>query len=441
MTLRIRSDKTVILSYFSFVILFGASLLKLPFSWKGPEPLAWIDALFTSTSAVCVTGLASVDTALYTRFGQAIVALLIQTGGLGIIAFATLYVVIPRKRISLLNRGIIKDFYVDEVEHRPRLIIRDILLLTVAIELIGASLLYIRFSRYEDAVFISLFHAISAFCNAGFSTFSTNLEGFVTDPIVNYTIAGLITLGGIGFIVMRDVGNRIAGRKQHLSHHSKIVLLMSFLLLSIGAVAFYFLETNGSMKNMTIFQRITASIFQSVTPRTAGFDTIPQNTLTQGSVLLTLLLMFIGASPASTGGGIKTTTFFIILLAGFRDLDPKDKINLHGRSISARRVIKAFSIAVKGLAIVFVSVILLLLTESSGNRPNQLIGIVFEVISAFGTVGLSLGLTAGLSVAGKTVIILTMFAGRVGLFAMSLPRPAKAVEHFAELPSTDLLIG
>ncbi len=441
MKFKIRSDKAFILTYFTLIILTGACLLKLPFSWKGPEPLRWIDALFTATSAVCVTGLVSVDTALYTRLGQFFIALLIQTGGLGIIAFATMYIVIPRKRISLMNRGIIKDFYVDEVENKPKVIIRDILLLTLTIELIGAGLLYTRFRNYEQGLFISLFHAVSAFCNAGFSTFSTNLEDFKLDPLVNYTIAGLITLGGIGFLVMRDVGNRIFRNGKRLSHHSKTVLAVSTFLIISGALVFFFMEKNGSMKGMTVLQRITASIFQSVTPRTAGFDTIPQNTLSHGSVLVTMLLMFIGASPASTGGGIKTTTFFIIVLAGFRDVDAKDKINLDGRSIPARKVIKALSIAVKGLAIVFTAVILLLVAETAANKSVQLVEIVFEVISAFGTVGLSLGLTPGLSDLGKLILVATMFSGRVGLFAMSLPRPAKAVEHFAELPTTDLLIG
>ncbi len=441
MILKIRNDKIFILTYFSLVILCGAFLLQMPFSWRGPEPLRWIDALFTSTSAVCVTGLTSVDTALYSRLGQMIIALLIQTGGLGIIAFATMYVVIPRKKISLMNRGIIKDFYVDEVENKPKLIIRDILLLTLAIELIGAGLLYIRFRHYENALFISFFHAVSAFCNAGFSTFSTNLEDFKLDPLVNYTIAGLITLGGIGFLVMRDVGNRLFRKGKRLSHHTKTVLGVSAFLVIVGATVFFFLEKNVSMSGMTVLQRITASIFQSVTPRTAGFDTIPQNSLTHGSILITMLLMFIGASPASTGGGIKTTTFFIIVLAGFRDVDGKDKINLDGRSIPARKVIKALSIAVKGLAIVFIAVILMLIAEGTAKNSVQLVEILFEVISAFGTVGLSLGLTPGLSDFGKLILIATMFSGRVGLFAMSLPRTARAVEHFAELPTTDLLIG
>jgi trk system potassium uptake protein TrkH len=441
MTFKIRNDKIFILFYFSMIILTGACLLELPFSWKGSDPLRWVDALFTSTSAVCVTGLTSVDTSLYTIFGQFVIAMLIQTGGLGIIAFATIYVVIPRKRISLMNRGIIKDFYVDEVENKPKLIIRDILLLTLTIELIGAGLLYIRFRHYDNGLFISLFHSISAFCNAGFSTFSTNLEDFKLDPLVNYVIASLITLGGIGFLVMRDVGNRLFRKGKSLSRHSKTVIGVSCFLVFAGAFVFFFMEKNGSMKGMTWMQRITASIFQSVTPRTAGFDTIPQNTLAHGSILVTMLLMFIGASPASTGGGIKTTTFFIILLAGFRDLDRKDKINLDGRSIPARKVIKALSIAVKGLTIVFVAVLLLLVAETMAKKSVQLLEIVYEVISAFGTVGLSLGLTQRLSDMGKLILVATMFSGRVGLFAMSLPQSAGSVEHFAELPTTDLLIG
>lgn len=438
---RFQSDKTFILFYFFLIIIIGACVLVLPFSWNGPEPLSFIDALFTSTSAVCVTGLITVDTTLYSKFGQLVIMLLIQTGGLGIIAFAMIYIVNSRKRVSIMNSGIIRDYYVAEVGNSPRMIIKDIVIRTFIIEILGACFLMVRFRYSEHAVFNSLFHAVSAFCNAGFSTFPDNLESYILDPVINMTIMSLVVLGGIGFIVMRDVGNLITGRSFRISAHSKAVLIMTGFLISAGFLAFFFLEYEVSMKALTLPQKILASLFQSVTPRTAGFDTIIQSKLSQPSVFLTMLLMFIGASPASTGGGIKTTTFFVLVLAAFREPDNHDRMKLGNRSIPARKIIRALSIAVKGLLIVLIATFGIMAAQSIAGKPLHTLDIIFESISAFGTVGLSLGITSSLSSVSKCILILAMFSGRVGLFAMSLPKSTKAVERFAGLPSTDLLIG
>ena len=442
MGIRISSTKVVIFGYFIGIILAGSFLLMLPFSWRGEEPLRYIDALFTSTSAVCVTGLITVDTALYSRFGQFVVALLIQTGGLGIITFATIYLAAPRKRISLVNRAIIKDYYIEEVEYNPKEMIRHILTMTLVIEGLGAGLLYIRFRNLPDGLFMAVFHAVSAFCNAGFSTFSDNLEGYVRDPIVNFTIMSLIVSGGIGFLVMKDIALCLRGKKRRLSYHSRMALGVTAFLIFGGAAAFLALEHGRAMASLAIGEKVMASLFASVTPRTAGFDTILPSAFSTPSVLLTILLMFIGASPGSTGGGVKTTTFFVAVLAAFKGTDERDNLAVGKRSVSAQTILKAFSVIGKGVGIVLAGVILVLLAERG--RPGSSIGLtqaLYEVVSAFGTVGLSLGITASLGDFAKMVLILTMFAGRVGLFAMSLPRSSRRIDRYADFPSTDVLIG
>jgi trk system potassium uptake protein TrkH len=443
MSIRLSRDKITILSYFSGIILAGSFLLMLPVSWKGPAPLSYIDALFTSTSAVCVTGLITVDTALYSRFGQAVIAGLIQFGGLGIITFATIYVALPNKRISLVNRSMIRDLYLDEVEHNPKAIVRDILVATVGIEAIGFIFLLFRFGSLPDGAFIALFHAISAFCNAGFSTFSTSLEAYVADPLVTITIMCLIVLGGLGFIVLRDLAARARGRKRRLSTHSRVVLAMTAFLVFGGAAVFLYIEGGHSMRGLGPGAKVLAAFFQSVTPRTAGFDTIATNRLSDASVLITIILMFIGASPGSTGGGVKTTTFFILVMTALRGVDDEGNLALGKRSIGPGNIIKALRVLAKGVLIVLLSTTLVLVFER-GPVAAGVIGlteVLFEVVSAFGTVGLSLGITSSLLDASKLVIILTMFAGRIGLFAMSLPAGERRIERYARLPESDLLIG
>jgi trk system potassium uptake protein TrkH len=368
--------------------------------------------------------------------------LLIQTGGLGIITFATIYLAAPKKRISLVNRSIIKDYYIEEVEYNPKEMIRHILTMTLAIEGLGAALLYIRFRHLPDGLFLSIFHAVSAFCNAGFSTFSENLEGYVRDPIVNFTIMGLIVSGGIGFLVMKDAALRLRGRKRRLSYHSRMAIGVTAALILGGAAAFLALEHGRAMEKLSLGEKVMASLFAAVTPRTAGFDTIVPSAFSTPSVLLTIILMFIGASPGSTGGGVKTTTFFVAVLAAFRGTDEKDNLTVGKRSVSASTTLKAYSVIGKGVGIVLAGVILVLVAERG--RPGSTIGLtqaLYEVVSAFGTVGLSLGITSSLGDLAKLVLILTMFAGRVGLFAMSLPVSSRRIDRYADFPSTDVLIG
>jgi trk system potassium uptake protein TrkH len=441
MKIRIGRDRVFLLGYFLGIILLGSMLLALPAAWKGDGRLRYIDALFTSTSAVCVTGLITVDTALYTRFGQAVIMCLIQMGGLGLITFATLYLALPRRRISIISRGLISDYSLSEVEYQPKRIISSILGLTLAIEGAGMLLLNIRFGKMGLPFFVSAFHAVSAFCNAGFSTFSDNLEGFVFDPIVNFTIMGLIVSGGIGFIVMRDVGKTLSKKKNHLSYHSIVVLQTTAALIVAGAAAILVLEYNAAFKGMTLGQKIMASLFASITPRTAGFDTVLPSKFGTGSILITMLLMFIGASPASTGGGIKTTTFFILIMTAFKYRDGADSVEFRGRSINGHTIFKAVGVVVKGIVIVLTAVILIQVFERARGNPLPTIEVLYEVISGFGTVGLSLGITSNLCDASKMILIFTMFFGRIGLFAMALPKTGRKIEGYASLPGADLMIG
>lgn len=439
MSIHIGRDKILILTYFIFVILLGSALLAIPGVFSGGR-LRYVDALFTSTSAVCVTGLITVDTAQYSRLGQIIIMLLIQTGGLGIITFATIFLALPRQRISIVNKGVISDYALSEVEYQPKVIIRSIVKYTLCFEAIGAAAYAIRFRALGYPFFYAVFHAVSAFCNAGFSTFSDNLESFVTDPIVNFTTMSLIVIGGIGFIVIRDLRKYLTGERTHLSYHSKIVFETTAALIFVGAAIFFLLERNAAMSGLNFPQKIMASLFQSVTPRTAGFDTIAQNRFSQGSQLLTMVLMFIGASPASTGGGVKTTTFFILVMTAFRYKDTSDLVNHGGRSLMPRTVYKAVGIVVKGVLVVFAASVIIILTEAWAGRPVTLVAAVFETISAFGTVGLSQGITSSLHSLSKIVLIVTMFIGRVGLFALALPKANRDVEGYARLPAADIMI-
>lgn len=439
MNVRIGRDKLLVLGFFFSLILTGSVLLAIPGVYAVGR-LSWIDALFTATSAVCVTGLITVNTADFSLVGQILIMLLIQTGGLGIITFSTIFLTTTRKRISIVGKGIIGEYAIPEVEHRPRVIISSIVRYTLAVEGIGFLFYALRFTRLGYPIFTALFHAVSAFCNAGFSTFPDSLETFVTDPLINATTIALIVSGGLGFLVLKDIRKVFSGERTHLSYHSSIVLKTTLFLLATGAAAFYFLESKGAFASLTLPQKLMASLFQSVTPRTAGFDTIPQTALGGGSQLLTMLLMFIGASPASTGGGVKTTTFFILMMTAFRYKDASDRVDHAGRSIMPRTVYKAAGVVVKGVLIIVAGAILIHLAEVAHGENLALMDVVFEVTSAFGTVGLSRNLTFSLHSLSKIVLIVTMFIGRVGLFAFALPRVGKDLEGYARLPSADILM-
>lgn len=398
---------------FATVILLGAILLNAPIASQNNQSVGFVNALFTSTSAVCVTGLIVVNTAEHwSVFGQVVIMFLIQIGGLGFMTMATLIALLMGKRIGLKNRIIMQEalgqFTISGV---VRLTIR-IIQATFIIEGLGAILLAIRFIPdygVGQGIYFGIFHSVSAFCNAGFDIIGNSLENYVGDPIINFTIMGLIILGGIGFTVIIDV---IKSKKfRSLSLHTKVVIWITAGLILSGFAFFFLLEyTNVTFQGLTLPEKMLAAMFQSVTPRTAGFNTIPTGALKDSSKFLTIIYMFIGGSPGSTAGGIKTATFGVIIFAVYMEIIGKEDVEVGNRRISSETVSRALAILMIALTIVSFVTIILSLTE-----PDfSFLDVLFETVSAFGTVGLSTGMTGGLSTVGKIIVSITMFLGRLG---------------------------
>jgi len=415
--------------------------LCIPGVWLGQSPLSLLDGIFTATSAVCVTGLIVVDTAQFSRFGQLVIMLLIQLGGLGIVSFAMIYTS-KRRRISFVNRAIIKDLFIDEIEYNPKKIIKSIILTTLVVEGLCGLLLFLRFRslHVEHPLFTGLFHAVSAFCNAGFSTFSVNLENYRGDWFVNLTIMLLIIVGGIGFAVIKDVSAVFSRRKRHLSFHTRIVLAMTMALLVLGTLFFYVAEYDHAYDGFTVPEKLLAAFFQSVTPRTAGFDTVAPALLGLPSILIVIFLMFTGGSPGSTAGGIKTTTLFTALVLAWRGNERDGSVAWKGARLNAAILSRTLLIIVRSLVIVAVAVVGLVIFEFPKGSAG-FVDLLFETVSAFATVGLSCGITAGLGIAGKSILIATMFAGRVGIFAMIVSQIKDSPDRFTEYPDETLMLG
>jgi trk system potassium uptake protein TrkH len=405
---------------FGIIILIGTLLLALPIATKNGTSIGLVNALFTATSAVCVTGLVVVDTGTYwTIFGKTIILMLIQIGGLGFMTMATAGAFIMGRRIGLRNRLIMQEALNQMSISGVVRLTKYVILTTFMIEGIGAFLLSFKFIPqfgFAKGLAFSVFHSISAFCNAGFDIMGnyTSLTSFVTDPLVNMVIMGLILIGGIGFSVIIDIARNKQYKK--LSVHSKLVIMTSLVLLGAGFILFLAIEWNNpaTLGELTIPQKILGAMFQSVTPRTAGFNTIPIDQLETPSKLITMVLMFIGGSPGSTAGGVKTTTVGIMILTILMVIRGKDEIEFSFRRISKDTANKALAIFGIVLTIALTIITLLTITE-----PNlEFIDIVFEVFSALGTVGLSTGITSSLSTVGKLIIAIAMFFGRVGPLTM-----------------------
>jgi trk system potassium uptake protein TrkH len=416
-----RSNAWYLLTFFIILISIGAFLLGLPGVWRGGRGLGFTDAVFTASSAVCVAGLSVVDPSGFSRFGQAVLLFLIQTGGLGIISFSSILLTIPGKRLAMIQRTSIQGFYLDGVEYRPRIIVRNILIFTACIETGGAAglALLFRANGVEDWLFMGVFHAVSAFCNTGISLFETGLLRFNNDVPLMLLISLLIILGGLGFIVIEDLLKLLMGRRRSLSYHSRVVLGMSALLLFGGAVLFYILERRRSFSAMGLDEAFVKALFQSVDTRSAGFAFVPQGGLSRPSKLLACLFMLMGGAPGSIAGGIKITIVFVLLALIFRKPDASGDINVFHHRLGGRTIHRAVVYTLKALALLLLCIGALTVCEGGGGQ--SLGALVFEVFSAFTTVGLSLGATEKLSAAGKWVIIAAMFAGRVGLAALAFP--------------------
>ncbi len=406
------------------LILFGAVLLLLPLSVRGDAEVHFIDALFTSTSAVCVTGLIAIDVAdHFTTFGQAVVAVLIQVGGLGVTSIGVGLILAARKNVGLKGRILLKEaLNIEGIKGMIRLV-KSILLMTLCFELMGIVLSFLVFVQdypVLKALWISIFHSIAAFNNSGFDILGglRNLIPYQNNILLNLTTSGLIIFGGLGFLVILDVLKKRSFRK--LTLHSKVVLTTTLTLLVAGTLL---LKATEDITWLGAF-------FQSVSARTAGFSTYPIGEFTNAGLFTLIILMFIGASPGSTGGGIKTSTFFV-LSQHVRSLFTKRHISAFRRNIPLEVFSKACTISLLSLLLVCVGTFFLCVLEPE----YSFVQLLFEEVSAFGTVGLSTGITPTLSVASKLILIFTMFAGRVGTFTlltMWIDRPAPSVRYTEE---------
>ncbi|MDD2228596.1 MAG: TrkH family potassium uptake protein [Candidatus Cloacimonetes bacterium] len=404
---------------FAGVIMVGTVMLMLPAASVKGQVTHFLDALFTATSATCVTGLVVVDTGSYfTLFGQIVILVLIQIGGLGIMTISTAFALMLGQRLTLKLENVMQRVVGENQAVSVLKLLRIIVLVTVFIEFMGAVFLFFSFSKVlptSQALYNAIFHSISAFCNAGFSLWSDNMMSFVDSPVVNLTITFLIILGGLGFTVIIDLSRKVfsSDKVRKLTLHSKIVLATSGALILLGFVALFIAEYHGTMQGFTISRRLLSSWFQSVTTRTAGFNTIDIGKLSSASVLVTLVFMFIGASPGSTGGGVKTTTFAVLMLSVVSMLRGRRDLSVFNRKIAISNAREATTLLTIAAGIIFVIVFLLMLVE-----PFSFEEIIFESISAFGTVGLSMGITGDLSHVGKMLITLLMYIGRIGPLTM-----------------------
>ncbi len=409
---------------FALVILLGTGLLLLPVSVREEAQVTFIDALFTSTSAVCVTGLIAIDTAdHFTPFGQGVVAALIQVGGLGVTSLGVGLILAAKKRVGIKGRALVKEsLNVDSFKGMVRLV-KAVLFMTLCFELAGVALSFPVFVQdYPPlhALGISVFHSIAAFNNSGFDILGglRNLIPYQSSVLLNLTTCGLIIFGGIGFLVILDVLKKRSFRK--LTLHSKVVLTTTAVLLAAGTLL---LKATEDISWMGAF-------FHSVSARTAGFSTYPIGEFTDAGLFTLIILMFIGASPGSTGGGIKTSTFFV-LAQEVRSLFNKKHVGAFRRSISSEILSKASIISLLSMLLVCIGTFLLCVLEPE----YEFVQLLFEEVSAFGTVGLSTGITPDLSDASKLVLIFTMFAGRVGAFTLLsiwIDRPAPAARYTEE---------
>ncbi|MHB0884601.1 MAG: TrkH family potassium uptake protein [Bacillota bacterium] len=435
------SPAQILVFGFAGLILVGAVLLTLPIATRDGAGLPFIDALFESTSATCVTGLVVVDTLdTFTTFGQTIILLLIQFGGWGIMTLATLVFLFLGKRISLRERLVMREALNQLTLEGMVRLTRYVILVSLVIEGAGALLLSFRFIPQFGlgrGVWMSVFHAISAFCNAGFDLIGgfRSLTPYVRDPLVTLTIAGLIIIGGLGFTVVADVYHN--HRFSRLSLHSKLALSVTGALLLVGTVLVYAFERGQTLRGLPLGTQLLASFFHSVTPRTAGFNTLDVGAMTDSTLIITIILMFIGASPGSTGGGIKTTTFGAIALAVLSVAQGKDEVNVFQRRLSTSVIYRALAIAVISLGLVLVVALALDATQPF----RTFLPLLFETTSAFGTVGLTTGVTPTLNPDGKLLVIATMFAGRVGPLTLAVALGQRATRAKFRYPEDKVMVG
>ncbi|MCX6760962.1 MAG: hypothetical protein NTZ84_02595 [Candidatus Nealsonbacteria bacterium] len=448
----LRKPVTVLFVSFAIAIFIGALSLKLPFSTT--RDISFLDALFTSTSAVCVTGLTVIDIGTtFTLFGQIAILFLIQIGGLGIMtAGAFVFLLLKKVGVGAGLKIILEEDYISGVKRATKFIIVS----TLLIELIGAGLLFLEWKKMSlletgQLAFSALFHSISAFCNAGFSLFQDNLLRFKGDIATNLIFYSLIILGGIGFLVIEDVYRAVSfffknprfhfkpgfhvHKKIKLGLHSKIVIISTLLIIIIGAFLFYLFEKE-NLSYLSQKELILSSFFQTITSRTAGFNTVDIGALTRPTLVLLMFIMFVGAAPTSTAGGIKVTSLAIVFLSIVAFIKGRHDIVIFGRTIPRVQMKNVFILVTAYLSFCLVIFFLMLYTEKGIFEQ-----ILFEIFSAMGTVGLSTGITAQLTDLGKVLIILTMFVGRLLPLSIAILGARKLIEPAIVFPEEKVILG
>ena len=444
------STTHIILISFLIVLIIGSILLSLPISVKNGVNVNFIDALFTATTSTCVTGLVTVPTfSTWSLFGQVIILILIQIGGLGVVAFMAAVMIIINKKLKIKDYQLIQDAFNLNTLSGLKQFIKHVFIGTLIIELIGAILyMFVFVPEYgSKGIWISIFNSISAFCNAGMDVIGEiSLCNYAFNPLVNITTSMLIVLGGLGFIVWWDVlrvfkqfKNKKLKCFKSLTLHSKIVISSTLVFIFGGAILIFLFEYNNdnTIGNLNIFDKIQVSLFQSITTRTAGFATIPQESLTDQSAVICLILMFIGGSPVGTAGGIKTITIVSLFAVAIASIRNKKEVVLFNRNLSNEITRKAVAVTVMSLTIMIVSTILLSLTID-----RDILDILYETVSATATVGLSRNLTPYLNSIGKIVIIITMYLGRVGPIALAVAfKSQKVVSNKILNPTEEVSIG
>lgn len=438
-----------ILRSFLLLIGTGAVALKLPFATPPGQPISWIDALFTSTSAACVTGLVVRDTGTgFTIFGQIVILTLIELGGLGVMTFSLLVAAGLAGRLSMAGRQLI-EHTIASTGARSELwpLLRLVFTFTAVTEIIGAAILFVPWQHEmgtSRAAYAAIFHSISAFCNAGFGLWGDSLMRYHNSLTVNLTIMALIVLGGLGFLTIHEVRNA-RGRFRPLSLHSKLVLTVTAVLIVGGAILFRLAESGEALSGLGAGGQILASLFQSVTARTAGFNTVDIGRLAPATLFVLILLMYVGGSPGSTAGGVKTTTLGVLTLASWNRLRKRQHVNAFRRTISPITIQNTLTIAVAGIVVTLIGVLVLLLVEQPSatvlDQRGVFMAYLFETVSALNTVGLSVGITPELSPAARVWISVLMFVGRLGPLTFAAALISERAHKDWQYPTEDVGVG
>jgi len=450
-SLLLREPTLVLIFSFACTIVIGTGLLMLPISTKAGT-IDFLDALFTATSATCVTGLMTLDAGtIFSRFGQTVIMILMQIGGLGIMTFSTIIIFLLGKQISFKEKWMVQDSFSSSHGSNVFQLVKRVLILSFGIEIIGLFLLFYSFSDTMDfgqASFYALFHTISGFCNAGITLFPDSLMSYKDDVFINMTFAVLIIVGSLGFLVIAELGNRLSreknARRINLTFHTRVILAFSTALIVLTTLMFFLMEQKHTLENEPFLNQLLISFFQAVT-KTAGFVTIDFSQMAESSVFMYINLMFIGAAPGSVGGGIKVTAFAVLVALTIAKLKNQEEVVLFKSTIDSVTVAKTVSVIIISSVIIGVFFMLVLVSETYEltdiESKAMFVKLLFESISAFGTVGLSLGATADLSGLGKFLIILLMFIGRLGPLTVALAVSLKERKQLFSYSEEKLMVG